>query len=127
MQTFIFGLLLAAVSATTVVAFKHPKGFARLFPYLLGTATILFAGITLWQLAVEITWSNLDQYMAIELLADAEIGKEQLSLPYIWIALWYLATVLFLLINLKLPAFLQITDEDSSSGEGRETNLGGQK
>ncbi|MGI9202900.1 MAG: hypothetical protein ACR2Q3_02750, partial [Woeseiaceae bacterium] len=91
MQTFIFGLLLAAVSATTVVAFKHPMGFARLFPYLLGIATTIFAGITLWQLAVEITWSNLDQYVATEFLADAEIDKAQLSLPYVWIVLWYIA------------------------------------
>ncbi len=123
MQTFIFGLLLAAVSATTVVAFKHPKGYARLFPYLLGMATMLFAGITLWQLAVEITWSKLDQYIATEMLADAENEKAGLSLPYAWIVIWYIAVVLFFWGNLKLPAFLQVADEDNPIGEHEESNM----
>ncbi len=122
MQTFIFGLLLAAVSATTVVAFKHPKGFARLFPYLLSVASVLFVGITLWHLAVEITWSNLHQFLATDSMSNAESVKTQLSLPYIWIAFWYVGVVAFLWVNLKLPPFLQVSDEDNPAGEQEETH-----
>lgn len=98
-----------------------------MFPYLLGMATLLFAGITLWQLAVEITWSKLDQYIATEMLVNAESDKAGLSLPYVWIVISYVAVVLFFLGNLKLPAFLQVAEEDSSTGDGEKTNFGGQK
>ena len=55
MHSFIVGLLLAGVSATTVLAFRHPLGYARLFPWLLGTVTLIFGGITVWHIAVEMS------------------------------------------------------------------------
>ena len=72
MQTFIFGLLLAGISGVTVLAFKQPYGFARLFPYLLGIATILFVGITIWHVAVQISWQGLSPYLVQESRSDAE-------------------------------------------------------
>ncbi len=114
MQTFIFGLLLAGVSGVTVVAFRHPNGFARLFPYLLAVVTALFVGVTVWHIAVEVTWTKLLPYMVPETLDEAANTKGQLRLPYAWVALWYLGVVAFLWINLKLPPFLQVTDEHST-------------
>ena len=110
MQTFIFGLLLACVSGITVVAFKHPNGFARLFPFLLGTATIVFVGVTIWHVAVETTWKNLVVYIGQETLSDAETTKRRLSMSYMLAVIWYLGVIAFLWVNLKLPAFLQNTD-----------------
>ena len=107
MQTFIFGLLLACVSGVTVVAFKHPNGFARLFPYLLAAATALFIVVTVWHVAVEVTWSELLQYMVRETLPEAESTIGRLHPPYAWVALWYIGVVAFLWVNLKLPPFLQ--------------------
>ena len=52
--------------------------------------------------------------MVRETLSAAASTKGQLRLPYSWVALWYLAVVAFLLIDLKLPAFLQVTDEHST-------------
>jgi len=118
MQTFIFGLLLAGVSGVTVVAFKHPGGFARLFPYMLGIATIAFCGITIWHIAVETSWRSLDSYIVREALSDAKATKGRLSLPYLWVVLWYLGVVAFLYLNLKLPPFLQVADaNDTQDGK----------
>ena len=111
MQTFIFGLLLACVSGVTVVAFRHPNGYARLFPYLLAVFTVVFVGVTVWHLAIEVTWTRLLQYLAQDSLSEAKSMKEQLRLPYAWAALWYIGVIVFLWINLKLPPFLQVTDE----------------
>jgi len=110
MQTFIFGLLLACVSGVTIVAFKHPNGYARLFPYLLAVATALLIGFTVWHIAVEVTWAKLLTYMAKDSLLEAEGAKRQLRVPYPWVALWYLGVVVFLWINLMLPPFLQVAD-----------------
>lgn len=112
MQALIVGLLLAGVSATSVVAFKHPHGYARLFPYLFGIVTALFVGITLWHVAVEMTWRTLDPYLNYELLIKAEAAKEALDLPYQWVVVWYFGIVVFFWVNLRLPPFLQVADEN---------------
>ncbi len=114
MQTFIYGLLLAGISGVTIVAFRHPNGFARLFPYLLAVVTVLFVCVTVWHIAVEVTWTKLLPYTVPETLAEATNTKRQLRLPYAWVALWYLGVVAFLWINLKLPPFLQVADENST-------------
>ena len=114
MQTFIFGLLLACVSGVTIVAFRHPNGYARLFPYLLAVATVVFIGVTVWHFAVEVTWTKLLQFLVRDSLSEAANTKEQLRLPYAWVALWYVGVVVFLWINLKLPPFLQVADENGA-------------
>ena len=110
MQSFIFALLLAGVSGVTVVAFRHPNGYARLFPYMLVIISVVFVCITIWQAAVEITWHRVDHFIAEGVLDKAESRKSDLNLPYAWVLFWYLATVSFLWVNLKLPPFLQVTD-----------------
>ena len=111
MQTFIFGLLLACVSGVTVVAFKYPNGFARLFPYLLAVTTVLFIGLIVWRIAIEVSWTNLLKYMLKDTLPEAANVNQRLRPPYAWVALWYLGVVAFLWINLKLPPFLHVEDE----------------
>ena len=111
MQTFIFGLLLACVSGVTVVAFKHPNGFAKLFPYMFAGATALLIGVTVWHVAVEVTWTTLRQYMVEETLPEAATTTGQLRPPFAWVGLWYLVVVAFLWVNLKLPPFLQNANE----------------
>ena len=115
MQSFIVGLLLAGVSATTFVAFRHPVGFAKLFPYLLGAATLLFAGITLWHVAVEFTWNIVDEFVVDGLEDSAAAAIRRLQPPYLWATFWYAGLVAFLWANLKLPGFLQGAERDESN------------
>lgn len=121
MQTFIFGLLLACVSGVSVVAFRHPNGFARLYPYLFGIATSVFVGITVWHVAVEISWKNLAVYVVQDMLPDAQATKGQLSVPYTWVVFWYLGVVVFLWVNLKLPPFLQVADANDAQESEEKT------
>lgn len=121
MQTFMFGLLLACVSGVTVVAFKHPGGFSRLFPYLIGLATTVFVGITIWHVAVELSWKSLEIYVDQESLSDARTTKGRLGVPYPWAAFWYLGVVAFLWVNLKLPPFLQIADANDSQRDKKNS------
>lgn len=117
MQTFIIGLLLAFVSGVTVVAFKHPAGYARLFPYLLGVATMSFCGVVIWDIAVEMSWRSLESYIVQDKQNDAAAAIGRRSIPYSWIVLWYLGVAAFLFVNLKLPLFLQTADAADKNGE----------
>ena len=117
MQSLIVGLLLACVSAISFVAFKHPNGYARLFPYLIGIASALFIGMTVWQVAVEMTWSRLNDFVVSESRSDAKAAKDELGLPYWWVTFAYFGAAAFLWINLRLPPFLQDTDTEISPDE----------
>ena len=122
METFIIGLLLAGVSATSVVAFKHPRGYARLFPYLVGLVTVLFVAITLWQIAVQLTWEGVEDFVDPNLNQEAEKEKERLSLPYHWVVLWYLGVVVFFWVNLRLPAFLLLAEENQVGAKKKNSH-----
>lgn len=108
---------LASVSATSILAFRHPPGYAKLFPYLVGIASALFVGVTLWQIAVYMTWSTLEPFVDAALRDDATLGKDGLSLPYHWLVLWYGAVVVFFWVNLRLPGFLQTAEENSTEAD----------
>ena len=122
MQSFIFALLLAGVSGVTVVAFKHPNGYARLFPYMLACASVVFVCFTVWHIAVELTWERIDEFVNVDQLAIAKEQKSTLNFPYGWVLFWYLAVVVFLSVNLKLPPFLQVTDPVEDDAASSDTN-----
>ena len=115
MQSFIVGLMLAGVSAISFVAFKHPHGYARLFPYLVGGVTAVFLGITVWHVAIEVLWGDLSLFVDETRLREASEAKAHFSVPFAWSAIAYIGISAFLWVNLKLPPFLENTDEHSSS------------
>lgn len=122
MQTFIFGLLLAAVSGVTIVAFRHSYGFARLFPYLLAVVTTVFVGFNIWHVALEVAWSDLVSYIDSDTLAEANAAKNALRFSYEWVAFWYLGVIAYLWIMLRLPPFLQITDKERAPNKETESD-----
>lgn len=42
LQTLITGLILTAVSGVTFLAYKHPKGYERLYVYLYWASTVIY-------------------------------------------------------------------------------------
>ena len=124
-QSLIIGLLLAAVSATSLVAFRHPRGFARLFPFLILGASVLFAGVVVWQIAIEAMWADMLALVGTEFRQQAMATKDKLSLPFVWIAMSYLGVMVFLWVNLKLPPFLSRTDGGASAQDNGSRESGG--
>ena len=120
MQTFIFGLLLAGVSGVAVVAFRHPYGFARLFPYLVAAVTAILASISIWQVAIEVAWSSLLDYIQRDNIAEASNAKGALQVSYKWVAFWYVGIVAYLWTMLRLPPFLQVTDKERAQSNENE-------
>ena len=121
MQSLIVGLLLAGVSGISFIAFKHPHGYARLFPYLILAVTALFVGVTIWHIAVETTWDRIVPHLTDEIHPVAKTGKREVELPYELLSVIYLSVIAYLWVNRKLPPFLQHTDGEGSDDDTEET------
>ena len=122
MQSFIFALLLTGVSGVTVLAFRHPNGYAKLFPYLLACGSLVFVCMTIWHVAVELTWHRINEFIIEDAVTGAESRKPGLGLAYVWVFVWYISLAVFLWVNLKLPPFLQVTDRAEKDAPDGNTN-----
>ncbi len=58
-----------------VIAFKHPHGYARLLSCLLAVATVLSIAVTVWHVAVAVTWTTLLPYVVREMRLRRQVRK----------------------------------------------------
>lgn len=122
MQTFIFGLVMAAVTGVTIVAFRHSNGFARLFPYLVAVVSTVFVGFNIWHAAIEVAWSSLLGYIEGDAWPVANTAKNALRFSYKWVVFWYVGVIAYLWMMLRLPPFLQITDKERAASSEKESD-----
>lgn len=113
MDAVISGGVLASLTGLTALAFKHPRAFARLYPFLNAAATVVFLGLTVWQVAVEVTWTGVRPFLNQATLDAARLAKTDLVLPYFWICFAYGTLLAYFWVNLKLPAFIRTTGPSS--------------
>ena len=107
MEALITGLILAAMSGLTVLAFQNQGGFARLFPYILAAATAIFLSIVIWHGAVLVSWMVLEGFIPKDNASAARAALAAAQLPYLWVVLGYLFFAGYLWLLLRLPGFLK--------------------
>ncbi len=115
MDAIISGAVLASLSGLTALAFKHPRAFAKLYLFLNVAATVLFLGLSIWQVAVQVTWTGIRPFLDQGQMDAAYLAKTHLVLPYLWICAAYGALLAFLWVNLKLPVFIRTTGAPSAA------------
>lgn len=111
MEALFSGVVIAALTGITALAFKHPEAFGRLYPYLTLSTTIVFMTLTVWQAAVQLTWTVLETYLDPARYGAAQSAKADLQLPYVWVCVGYVGTLVFLWINMRLPRFISTAEE----------------
>ena len=122
MEALISGALLASLSGLTAVAFNHPKAFAKLYPFLNLSVTVAFLGITIWQAAVHVTWTGVEPYVDAQHLTVADLERDSLVLPYVWVCVIYTLLLILFWVNLNLPRFIR----RFGSNEGRVAGTSGE-
>jgi len=115
MQAFLSGLVLAGVSGVTFLAFRHARAYARLFPYLLLIASVIFLVLSTWQVAVRITWTSARVFVDPEIMPAANLAVAALQVPYFWVCMAYIGALVFLWINAKLPPFINASEGRSDA------------
>ena len=111
MQAVLSGIALALLSALGAFAFKFPRAYAKLYPYLLWGASIAVVLVLIWQAAVEYTWISLSQYVEAGVLEAARIAKERLTAPYVAVGLSYLGLIVYLWVIRRLPRFISESED----------------
>ena len=122
METFISGLLLAAVTGLAIIAYRHPSGYKKIFIFLFVTVGVVSLGISVWDLAVEIGFGQVIPFLKTDSdgydKARAAIRTVQINLG--WLFLGTVATIIYLNILYFLPKILsgENTAKDSSEKPG---------
>ena len=111
MQAVLSGVALALVSALGAFAFRYPRAYARLYPYLVSGASIVFLLVMAWQAAVEFSWMSLSQYIDVGELEAARVAMNWFSLPFVAVGLSYIALIAFLWACRRLPQFISESEE----------------
>jgi hypothetical protein len=103
----------AALISGAVLAFKHPKAFALLYPYLNLLVSVAFLSASIWQGAVHVTWTGVRPLVEAGQLDAALLVKASLTLPYFWICVAYAVLMAFFWVILKLPMFVKKAGADA--------------
>jgi hypothetical protein len=114
-QGLLSGIVLASVTGLTALAFKHPRAFARLYPYLFLAVSVLFMGFTVWHFAVHFTWTTLIPFIQQGQISVAHQSVGNLELPYVWVCGAYVFILALLWVDLKLPAFINASEGSNST------------
>lgn len=114
MQAVLSGIALALLSALGAFAFRYPRAYARLYPYLLWGAAIAVVLVVTWQAAVEYAWLNLSQYIDAGVIVAARVAKSRLAAPYVGVGLGYIGFITFLWAIRRLPLFISESEDARS-------------
>jgi hypothetical protein len=114
MEAVLSGVTLALLSALGAFAFKFPRAYARLYPYLLWGATIAVVLVMTWQAALEYTWLCLSQFIEGGMISIARAAKNRLAAPYVGVGLAYIGLIVFLWTIRRLPSFISESEDTRS-------------
>src|SRR2546425_7234826 len=106
-QALAASLILAAISGISYLAYKYPKAYSRLYPWLFAIVAIPYLAIGLWDTALSAALERLK----LSLVPDqAEIGKSiliDLSIPLTIPTIGFFLYTIFLIGMLFLPNLLK--------------------
>ncbi len=106
MEYLIGAAILAALIALTVVAFRSPELYKKIYWPLVIVAMLVFLGNVVWNISSSTTVSALIPYLEDGAIAEALAAAESVTLPGLWSSLVYLAAVIYLGLLAAIPSRL---------------------
>ena len=108
METFLYTLLGSAIVGLTVMAYKNPSGYGKLFPYLFGAITVVMLTGLGYNLGVTNARHAVFDYLDRAKLLEASSAMNRIELSYLWLLLGYMAAFAYLFfLAAGLPALLE--------------------
>lgn len=107
MDKLIPGILIAALSAITFLAYKHPRAYSRLYLVVVVGGSLILMGLALWDAALVSAHKGLLRYIPAENLAAAKAARDQMFVQSDWIVFGSAAVFCYLVfLHWVLPWLL---------------------
>jgi len=106
METILGGIAVAGLGGLTVLAYKHPEGYSKLAPWLMGVPVFFVVLLGAWQSAALNFWVKLVHFVPENRYEEAKAVYERFIRPDFAVVLIVLCVwVFYLMFLLKLPEF----------------------
>jgi len=112
MKELTIGLILTATTGLTILAYKHPKSYAKILPWLIGAIFSAFLLCMIWDAGISKSYISLIPYIDSDKLQESSNiidGKKVLSSGIF--VYWIISIVYFNLI--KLLYFVRDHDNEN--------------
>jgi hypothetical protein len=105
-KSLLTSLILAAITGLTILAYKHPKAYSRLYLPLFAVFFAAFLSIVSWNSGISVLLTKV-----LELIPEAQQGAikaiaEELSIPTFLLMGTQFAVVFFMVFLLWLPRLI---------------------
>jgi F0F1-type ATP synthase assembly protein I len=104
-------ITLMAVSGISFLAYKHPKGYSKLYPFLAALNMTIISVILAWDFASEIATAKLTPFLKPDKIDEAtKLSKTFLIAPG-YSSLFYSGLMMYLTFLLFLPEIVEHKEE----------------
>ncbi|MCW8918476.1 MAG: hypothetical protein OQL08_06640 [Gammaproteobacteria bacterium] len=107
METFIYTLIMAAITGLTFIAYKHPNGYKKIFNFIYFLNFLIYAVVSAWSGAIYLFWSNINENITEEQINIIEPIFDKLHVPTLETNLIFWGSMIYLLLLSFLPTLLE--------------------
>ena len=100
-----FGL--AALSAITFLAYKHPTAYKKISSYFQAAVTIVYLSVMSWDAALTLSLSTLRPFLIVDKTKEAETAIAGMQTPFLATIGLFLVAILYLFALDFLPYLLK--------------------
>jgi hypothetical protein len=126
LETIIAGLLLAAVSAITYLAYKHPSAYRKIYWPLETLSSIILVANSIWTFGVQFAYTQLTPLIEISKLPQMDEAMNRIMYRF-WVVLATCGGAsVYLVLLWNLPKLLEQEKKESPhnpSPEKKDENI----
>lgn len=82
LETLITTLAVAAITGITIIAYRHPDGYKKIFPWLIGVMVVVMVIMMVWDLGVQQGYFAVSEFIEYEQYKDARAAINDKLLLY---------------------------------------------
>ncbi len=117
MEAFLYSLLVVAVPALGIMAYRHHRAMVKIFNLLYWISLALLLGASFWNFTVQLTGSKIHQQLREYSYTEIEEAVDPLLVPYSTGFVVWLVWIVYLSILRFLPQILQLPDRDDENAD----------
>jgi len=124
MDKLLPGLIVAALSGLTFLAYKHPKAYQKIFTWLMWSSWALIAGLLIWDFSITRTMGVMLPFVESGKIDQAVKASHELSILNLQLIVEFALCQFYLVFLVSLPLILgsekQPPDEKSEAKNNNE-------